>query len=463
MEQTYIVPEDNLPRLLEEVDRLNKRAKKLGTKPITLTSQYVYTDYEYRHPKTQKVVWWSSHEVSYDQAGRKVVGPARPRKSDDYVMTGRVRVWSIVTVKGESPKYEGWALVGCLEPLTLDDGTTENIVRTVPGCTVPSVYRDRVGYCDHCNTKRKRTETFVVQHDDRSTRMVGRQCIKDFLGHADPHALAKLAELLMDLDGLCLDAQNEDWLGGGSRVPESWDLTRFLDITIAVTRLEGWMSRGRAHEICESGGRATATADYVLHYLTPPLAGTEAHKDWQKWRDQVDSVPQEPVTGAEVVEWAKDLEVSEGEDYLYNLNLIARCGYVKRKTAGLAGSMAQAYRRAKGLLDDQRKGPRPVSQHVGKVGDKLECDVTCDRVHATEGMYGTTGIHNMTDEDGNVLVWFASGSTTWLTEGSKFRIKGTIKGHNDYKGQNQTALTRVKILRDYTEEQRVQEHEKTTT
>jgi len=464
MEQTYVIPEQNLPRLYDELARLNKRAKKLGTSGIALVTSPAFTEFEFENDKTGSRTWWANHTLTRDEEGRTIVGKAHAYTGTGTTMTGLVRQWHYATVSGVSPKYDGWSLVGCLSPVDLEDGTRENMVRTVPGHTVPSVYRNRVGYCDHCSTKRKRTETFVVQHDDGRTNMVGRQCIKDFLGHTDPHALAKLAELFFDLNGLCADAENNDWLGGGCRQPECWDLVRFLEVTAGVIRVEGWVSRGKANERAEMGDRVTATADYVLYYFNPPMSGTEAYKDWKVWKTKIDDHVPEYVEEVEAaLVWAKDLSPTEGEDYLYNVNLIARAGYVSRKTTGVAASLLQAYRRATGTLKVPTKGERSVSQHVGKVKDKLVLDVTCDRIFSSEGYYGTTGVHNMTDDLGNVFVWFASGSTTWLTERGQFQIQGTVKDHSEYKGVKQTILTRVKILRNYTEEERVQQHEESLT
>ncbi len=51
----------------------------------------------------------------------------------------------------------------------------------------------------------------------------------------------------------------------------------------------------------------------------------------------------------------------------------------------------------------------------------------------------------MQDENGNVYVWFASGNFV-PDLGSHYHIKGTVKKHDDYKGDKQTILTRCKNL-----------------
>ena len=84
------------------------------------------------------------------------------------------------------------------------------------------------------------------------------------------------------------------------------------------------------------------------------------------------------------------------------------------------------------------------SKFVGTVGQRIEVEVTVIKTIPIDGFYGTTILHNMIDEDGNVYVWFTS-SRCW-EEGTYHRIRGTVKEHKAYKGVNQTVLTRCKDL-----------------
>ena len=71
---------------------------------------------------------------------------------------------------------------------------------------------------------------------------IGRNCLKDFTGHANPHQLAEFAEILIDLSGLCTSA-SDDWVGGGERIARSWAVESRVAITVAYIRTEGWVSR----------------------------------------------------------------------------------------------------------------------------------------------------------------------------------------------------------------------------
>lgn len=444
----YHIPACNLPEFQRRLDGLNKRARRLGVAEISFSTTHAFNEHEFRYAAGDGVVWRPDHKTHRDAEGRLVVGEKKEiiNTSDFQIATGRVREWLRLEVTGEAPKFAGWSLVGCLEPLTLDDGGCENIVRAVPGESVPAEYRGRVGECDHCNARRRRNETFVVRHDDGSHKMVGRQCLKDFLGHANPHSLAAAAQLLCELAQLCGEASDEGW-GGGGYGEATWTIRHFLTITAAVVRLRGWVSRTKARD-----EERMATADIVLDRLIPPRP---ASREWQQWADEVDAEaakPEHAATAERAVEWGLGLEPAayETEDYLYNVNLICRAGTVGRKTAGLAASIAAALARAEKTAQDAADAAaRPAGQHVGQVGKRQEFTVRCNRVTSIETPYGAKGIHGLTDEAGNDLVWFAT-SGTWLEVGETYRVKATVKEHGEFRGRPQTVLMRVSVVGELT-------------
>lgn len=80
------------------------------------------------------------------------------------------------------------------------------------------------------------------------------------------------------------------------------------------------------------------------------------------------------------------------------------------------------------------------SEFVGEIGDRVELWLTVDKAVALDGYYGTSTLHQMHDDAGNVYVWTTS-SKSW-TVGSEHHIKGTIKDHKVYHNEHQTYLTR---------------------
>jgi hypothetical protein len=86
------------------------------------------------------------------------------------------------------------------------------------------------------------------------------------------------------------------------------------------------------------------------------------------------------------------------------------------------------------------------NMHVGIEGHQITpTTVTVVRTKRLSTPYGITQLVNMEDEDGNALVWF-NNSSKEMENGGVYTIVGTVKKQDDYKGRNQTNLTRVKNI-----------------
>lgn len=444
MNATYLIPECNLPELEVRVSKLNKRAAKLGLAPITVAKTI-------DHVKARLEVLTVDGHVNGRVWDLPENIPARAAKwpTKD---TGERMAWWKVEVTGEKPSLNGWSFIAVLEPLETEDGAVLNLVSALPGESCPAEYREIIGRCDHCHTNRRRTATFVVRHEDGSTKCVGRNCLKDFLGyHADPHTLAGAAELLAELGALCESAGDDEWLGGGGWYGDrNWDMKRWLTTAAARIRLFGWVSRGKSREDEMAGIRTLATADVVLKIYTPPNpTNHEAVKLHEELLAAHPESEADAKTAEEAVEWAKVIPEGERNDYLANVNLVARVGTVSRKTAGIAASILVAHARAVGReIERAKMAARPESNWIGEKGKRIAyLKVTCDKVIMRETDFGITGIHKLHDEAGNDLVWFASAGAV-IKEGESVWIAGTVKGHNEFRGRKETALSRVNVLTD---------------
>lgn len=127
--------------------------------------------------------------------------------------------------------------------------------------------------------------------------------------------------------------------------------------------------------------------------------------------------------------------------------------------------MDSAYQREVDRLAgiEYTKKNRPVSQFVGTVGKREEFTVTVNKLIGREGNYGHSTIHLMTDAAGNKLTWFKTGYSDML-EGNTYILVGRVEDHEVYfrnkdsegvgigAGENQTKLSRCKIVREVTPE-----------
>lgn len=83
---------------------------------------------------------------------------------------------------------------------------------------------------------------------------------------------------------------------------------------------------------------------------------------------------------------------------------------------------------------------------IGVAGEQVEVDVRVVRKAHFDGQYGRIYIISMVSNDGVMLV---SKGAFYAEIGQKLRIKGRIKKHDEYNGQMQSVIQRVKIKKEY--------------
>lgn len=334
-----------------------------------------------------------------------------------------------------SCSFEGWTFVAALEHL---DG--ENLVRALPGETLPPEYRTRGPQCDHCKLARRRADTYVVRHEDGRLVQVGSTCIADFLGSNDATKIAAYATMLASARGLAEGGESEGFGGGGSG---DVTLSQFLPFVAWCIREQGWVSRTVARE-----RSCSATADIALHFMTCGKSSCKACREANCRPTDVDTLlAQASETWAEVLS-DEEVNAQAGSDYLHNLRAVARTGVMGDRTAGIAASMVTAYERALGVARKRaERAARPVSLHVGTVGKRETfSNVTLDFVTGYETQYGYTTVCKFVTDEGAVLVWKASNTELARGDvGKRYDVKGTVKKHDEYKGQKQTMLSRCAV------------------
>jgi len=335
-----------------------------------------------------------------------------------------------------SCSFEGWTFVAALEHL---DG--ENLVRALPGQILPPEYRTRGPQCDHCKLARRRADTYVVRHEDGRLVQVGSTCIADFLGSSDAVKIAAYATMLASARGLAEGGESEGFGGGSGDVA----LSQYLPFVAWCVREQGWTSRTIARE---QGG--AATADVAMHFMS--CRNKRSCPSCSKMEVQCEPTDVDVALAASAEVWAESL--SDGEvnassgDYLHNLRAVARTGIVGFRSAGIAASMVTAYERALGVERKRaERAARPPSAHVGTVGKReVFSNVVLDFVTGYETQYGYTTVLKFITDAGAVLTWKASNTDIARGDvGKRYDVKGTVKKHDEYKGQKQTLLSRCAV------------------
>jgi hypothetical protein len=398
MQTTYTIPTENKPALKAKLEKIQRRANKLELTAIEFSFSSAY----YRDGAD----------------GLK-----------DHVID--------VSITGETVKIAGWSFCATLDHFSDPDQPSKwiSIVKAVSGCDVPERFRSIGPICEHCSQSRKRTQTYVLKHDDGSRKAVGSSCLRDFLGGHDPHAAVLLCNDLIQAQQACEESM------GGSRGHSAIDIDRFLAVTAAIVRIDGYVSSAKARESLTPVYR---TSDALQDYFFSP-AQTDEEKKWKALREPTEI---DIATAEKAKQWALSLHetaIATLNDYQYNIANIARIGVVELRLIGLAVSIVPSYQRAVGA-DIERQKARESSVHFGTVGERSVYALTVTKILTTESQWGTTFICKFVDENGNFATWFASKRVDFAV-GEKVTVKGTVKEHKEYQGIKETVLTRCTVTK----------------
>lgn len=88
---------------------------------------------------------------------------------------------------------------------------------------------------------------------------------------------------------------------------------------------------------------------------------------------------------------------------------------------------------------------KPKTGYYGKIGDKFELELRCVKGFGFDTDFGEMFVWKFVDAENHVFVWKTGKDIKNSGEQPVLKVKGTIKDHNEYHGEQQTVITRCKI------------------
>ena len=345
--------------------------------------------------------------------------------------------YSDVRITADAPlRMSGWRLVAVVAADAVDtDGNAVPMLTNVPGESSRGIEITDAMLCNHCNTRRYRTETFIVRHDDGRISQVGRQCIRDFLGH-DPAALLAGLDAFRSL--VFSDSERESW---GRAAPRTWSIREVLTAAARIVAADGWyISKRKAEESEGTERQVNSTASRVGLVLNPFNAQQRKHVD-------------EDYPHTDRVDWLVDTTISElaslrpSNEWEYKLADYANIATVGARHLGiLASALILALRTEE---RKQKAAAKPESHHIGSIGERLTLTVQVNFVREFDGNYGTTTLLKGTTPEGNAVQWWRTGAwaRAYETDHGPETWTGTVKAHDLDRFDNSpvTVLTRCKV------------------
>jgi hypothetical protein len=391
-----------MPILQKEIDKINKTAKKVGSQPVSI--EVVDTILKDAKPKNRSIL---------DVGKEPTIHP----KQKFYT----------IKLHGDTPRIVGadgntWEFVGVITPsqqgkallkLTPQAGDTEGIRK---------LYSANPYYCDHCKKVRQRNETFIVHHGN-DYKQVGRNCLKDFVGGADPNALLTFFAFFSDPAALQarLAAHTGGGGGGPGRYMEYFTPKEILIATLAVVDNRGTYVSSKS----ETG---VSTASEVRDVLWGRTVGTD-----QTWSEKIHTRMEQPDIGKQaddIIAWFKSLPKTEvdANTFYQNIKVMVDENAVEGRQVGYIVGMYPAWRRAN--VPATPKGPTLVKEwpQAWGAGPKPITNehAVVKFVRVVDGTYGSSQLILMMLDDGHGVSWRYSGQNK-VQQGDDFNLTGQLE------------------------------------
>lgn len=398
---TYAIHEDNIERLEKKLTTIANKCKKYGL------------------------------EFRYERVGEEF----REINTDD-MEEPLVQRYILVEAEGKAI-VNNWEFVA-----TLEHTEKGNIISGYGEHEVPERYYNAEPVCEHCNSKRRRSNTYIIFNTETGEfKQVGRSCLKDFTLGLDAEMVTAYISGFDEL------IKGEVPYGGHYSV-KYFGLEEMLCYFNETIKHFGYV-RSQDYEKSTS----SRTSDYydVMHGRTAFM--TNAYL--KKCREEMESVLYNPDTDENhikakaMIEWI--LANENNTNYFHNLKVVCSHKHISSENFGLVASIPATYDKnleieaEKKRREEEKKRDEKNSQYVGKIGDRITFKVAEARtLSARDNQYGVTYFIKFRGEDGNIYVWSTSNGNAVDAP----VIKATVKGYNEYNGIKQTIITRGTLLDD---------------
>ena len=373
----------NVSNFNEKIAQVNKKLTRYGISPVKILSQYTDTE--------------TIRNIVTTPYGHKEIDTERE--------------YTVFTLEYNELKLGDYRLIASINHV-------ESLVNLAPVDNASISHNEEIYYlefarCEHCNIKRQRNDTFIIEDTrDKSRMQIGRNCLSLYVGYDAANCL-QMSDAYMDIADLFIP---EDYDVPISQVSE-YTLLEYLAAVDYCIDTYGWMP--------STGGGKPTKYDAI-----------DVLKE-EKLREKISQGNYN--NAVKVIDWMKE-QKSGTSTYARNLYRIACNLYVTPKSYGYAASAMQSYNKE---YHEQSVNNAPVSKFQGKIKQRLNLSLACTFVTSFDTMYDVNHLHLFVDTDGNVYKW-VTGAVSYDV-GDKVSGKGTVKSHDIYNSVNQTTLVRCKF------------------
>lgn len=393
-DKTYFIHEDNMERLEKKLQRIKRKCDKYNC------------HFEY-------------HKLG--ETYREVVLSTGFRETARFI---EVAVSGVAIINN-------WKFIA-----TIETSPNGNIIKQyATDVEVPDFYKTCKLVCDHCNTKRARKSTYLIQNvETEEFKQVGKSCLADYTHGLDAEGVASYIAMFDELiRGEAVDASSN---------------TAYYE-TVDVLKVAEELVSKLGYRSADSHDESTKVLTRL--FLHRELSGGTITKRIDELADDInfDCNRKEVVDQVNnIISWLLN-DADTREIYMHNLKTLVSNKYVKWSDIGILASATIAYRKAMRFKKNDEEFAKNheddfKSEYVGTVGERITVNlksVTC--VYSNDTMYGVSFLYKMVDVNDNILMWSTSKS---LDEEEYKSVTGTVKSQSSYRDIKQTYLTRCKLV-----------------
>ena len=370
---------------------------------------------------------------------------------DIFVTTDFDYICTIKLISKELDKKENYEIHSYSTTLTYDE--VETIRNTYVGDWL---------HCDHCEQNRQRRIVHIFRKKSTQEILsIGKSCAVEYFG-VDISELVRISQKLYQLFG---GEDFDEFVFDNS--PRFIDKYEERDKRMKalfwgmynhfVVEGREFVSKSKAYNkgVYSTSDFFTGDIDRALYNV---MYGRDNDKleykyltnrfpEIDKWKN-VDNLFVDFINWGERL---RDYKIFEENSFIRNIyEMIITRSYNK---IGLFTYAVFAYINNE-IQDEEEKKEENIkpSEFQGKIGEKLEVDVTVVTSIWIDNNYGGSRLIKLIDDNNNVYITFTT-SDAWcslyysnVNEGSRVRVRGTVKEHTVYEGKNQTRLIRCKPL-----------------
>lgn len=294
--------------------------------------------------------------------------------------------------------------------------------------------------CDACGVRRKRRLTYLLQGPSGQVQ-VGSSCLAGYVGESDPRKALHQADVYAKARELVEEAVVDvDEAGERQQTASTVPTVEvFLGHVAAVVREEGRFVPMSEAPVGENAATATlAIANFRLEQTGETDSAGEAN-----W---IPVTPEDRAQVAELTDSYKASIDSKGDPSGYERRLrnLLDKDFAWPSYQGILATLFFARPDPAELSGRNREEGAARKEWLGEVGEKVNLDVTVERIHKpVESRYGEQVPHRLVDDQGHLLTWFATNRN--LGVGTRWRLEGEIGSRRKFRRDYITVVTKCRV------------------